>query len=244
MHTHSYAMGAPKNSPYPLTTLAVEGYCDFPAEVQDKPKPSPRALCVGPDISAGSFVVRPTGNRHQPMEKPGWWNPREEGENPMLKSVTASPTAIASITAESDTQKKVDYLNNRALKVFNNINLTFRDMFHLNSFSTPRYYKELIGAIKNGEYTINEEAAKKADENWKDHVEDPYEYWYDFDAFYGINFTKFPKPDWKGHEKATVELRAEYQRVQDVIAISPAEEALKAVQDFEKWLPSNAPKKQ
>lgn len=162
----------------------------------------------------------------------------------MLKSVTAAPTAIASITAESDTQKKVDYLNNRATQVFHNIGHTFREMFHLNSCSQPRYYKDLIDAIKNGEYTINEKAAKEADEGWGDHQEDPDEYWYSFNVFHGIDFTKFPKPDWKGRDKALVELRAEYQRVQDIIAIYPAEEALKAVQDFEKWLPSNAPKKQ
>lgn len=168
----------------------------------------------------------------------------KEGENPMLKSVTAAPTAIASITAESDTQKKVDYLNDRARKVFSDIERTFRQMFHLNSSSQPRYYKELIDAIKNGEYTIDEKAAKDADEKWQDHVEYPDEYWHDYNAFYGIDFTKFPKPDYRGREKALEELRAEYQRVQDAIAIFPAEEALKAVQDFEKWLPSNAPKKQ
>ena len=152
-------------------------------------------------------------------------------------------SAVASISVPSDEQKRIDYLNNRAQNVFYDIQRTFRGMFHLHGPSQPRYYKELLDAIKNGEYEIDEKEAKCADEAWEEYKERNNK-WFDYNVFYGINFTKFPKPDYKGFDAAEKELDAEFQAVKDVIAIMPAEEALARIHAFEKWVPSNAPTKQ
>lgn len=213
-----------------------------------KPAPEPAAKEAVNEIYTGcnaehthSFVTE--GNSTTTTEL--WWKKHKEGITPMsygLK-VNASPSAVASISVPSDEQKKVDYLNSRAQSVYYDIERTFRDMFHMNGPSQPRYYKELIDAIKNGDYEIDEKQAKYADEAWED-FQDNDDGYFDYNAFYGINFTKFPKADYKGRDAAYKELRAEFQRVKDIIAIMPAEEALSAVQAFEKWQPSNAPTKQ
>lgn len=173
---------------------------------------------------------------------PEWWSKKKE-ENPMRYETVSAPTAIASIAMPSDESQKIDYLNNRARNIFHKIDCSLTDMFRLHSSPKPAYYKDLIDAIKNGEYKINEKAANKADQDWEAVQADERD-WYNYDAFYGIDFTKFPKPDYEGREKAHAELSAEYQRVCDIIAVMPAEEALKAVQEFEKWQPSNAPTEQ
>lgn len=190
-----------------------------------------------------SFVSCSATSPTQTPNKPVWWEIQKEGNNPMRYETVSAPTAIASIAMPSEEQNKIDYLNRRAQNVHRNIEQKFRDMFHLYGPSQPRYYKELIDAIKNGDYEIDEKAAKAADEAWED-FQNNREDWFDYSVFYGINFPKFPKPDWKGRDVALKELSAEFQRVKDIIAIMPAEEALKAVQEFEKWTPSNAPAKQ
>lgn len=158
----------------------------------------------------------------------------------MRYETVAAPTAIASISVPSDEAKKIDYLMDRVNTIHRSIDHTFSEMFHLYGPSQPRYYKEMIDAIKNGDYEIDEKQAESADEAWKD-FQDGEERWFDYNVFYGIKFTKFPEPDRKGFDIARTELKAETQRVKDIVAILPAEEALKAVQEFQNWKPSNAP---
>lgn len=165
---------------------------------------------------------------------------KQEGINPMRYETATSTTAIASIAIPSEESKKIDYLNDRATSIYRNIDHSFYAMFHVHGPDNPRYYKELIDAIKNGEYEINEKEAKRADEAWENSQEDEDEGYY-FNVFYGITFTKFPKADHEGWAKARKELRDELTRIKDIVAILPAEEALKAVQEFQNWKPSNAP---
>lgn len=203
---------------------------------------------VKPALNELKSITNSCSHTHSFAEAPnelsttpnGWF--KQEGINPMSYglNVAASPSAIASVTIPSDEQKKIDYLNNRAQSVYYTIEGKLQGMFHLRGPSSPRYYKELIDAIKNDEYEIDEKEAQIADENWEHHLDNEDDY-FDYSAFYGINFTKFPKADYKGRDKAYIELRAELQAVKDVIAIMPAEEALARIQAFEKWVPSNAP---
>lgn len=197
------------------------------------------ATCEPSELKCIDCFVTNTGNS---TVKEYWWNKYQEGITPMRYDANAA-TAVASISVPSDEQKKIDYLNERARKIFNKIESSFSAMFHLYGPSQPRYYKELIDAIKNGDYEIDEKSAKRADAAWeeRDDEEDSY---FDYGVFYGINFTKFPKADYDGRDAAYKELREEFQKVLDIIAIMPAEEALAAVQAFEKWAPSNAPTKQ
>jgi hypothetical protein len=165
--------------------------------------------------------------------------PKQEGITPM-RYETAN-VATASIAIPSDEAKKIDYLNDRATSIYRNFDSLFYTMFHIHGDKQPRYYKDLIDAIKNGEYEIDEKAAKTADEAWENSQDEDFDEGFYYSVFHGINFTKFPKPDYKGLEKARKELRDELTRIKDIIAIMPAEEALKAVQDFQNWKPSNAP---
>ena len=202
-------------------------------KVSARPTDCYEAGCLAPIKPLADFYVCPGQSGKQ------------EGINPMRYETVAAPTAIASITATSDDQKKIDYLNERARSISRDIDVSFYEMFNIHSTPRPRYYKDLIDAIKNGDYEIDEKAAKQADELWEnsqDEDDEDHEGYY-HNAFFGINFTKFPKPDYKGLEKARRELSDELTRIKDIIAIMPADEALKAVQEFQSWKPSNAPTK-
>lgn len=169
---------------------------------------------------------------------------KEEGKTLMRYAETNTvfaPAAVASISVPSDEQKKIDYLNDRATAVYHNIERSFTAMFNLYRKHQPVYYKDLIDAIKNGEFTINEKEAKYADLSWKEFKDKEDDNYYDYDVFYGIDFTKFPKADHAAYAKARNELKDELQKVKDIIAIKSADAALEAVQAFEKWKPSNAP---
>lgn len=165
---------------------------------------------------------------------------KQEGITPMRYDTTSN-TAVASICVPSDEAKKIDYLNRRAEQICSNLQNSFYKMFNIYGDKTPRYYKDLIDAIKNGEYEIDEKEAKRMDEAWEMFQDEDSNEGFYFSPFHGINFTKFPKPDFAGKEKAYTELHDEVTRIKDIIAIMPAEEALKAVQEFQNWKPSNAP---
>lgn len=182
------------------------------------------------------FVADPSDN----LTPIGWV--KQEGITPMRYDANTA-SAVASISVPSDEQKKIDYLNDRARTVYHERSRTLRPLFNMDGPSKPRYYKELIDAIKNGEYEIDEKQAKYADEAWED-FKDSNQKWFDYNVFDGINFTKFPAADLTSYYAAEKELDAEFQAVKDVIAIMPAEEALARIQAFEKWVPSNAPTKQ
>jgi len=173
----------------------------------------------------------------------GWFN-QKEGNNPMRaysETYAVAPTAIASINVPSDEAKKIDYLNGRARDIRNTFrDTTIRKMFHFDGQTLPMTYRQLIDAIKNDEFEIDEKRAKRIDARFAEYQNGD-ESWFDYSAFDGLTFTGFPEPDKDGYAAAQKELKAEYQKVKDAIAILDAETALAAVQAFEEWKPSNAP---
>lgn len=141
-------------------------------------------------------------------------------------------------TAMSIEQNQTDYLTARASNVRVSLHAKLGNQFNLFVDNRPKTYKELIDAIKGGKYKLDEKRTKLIDASLDDDDEFgfcPYE------PFEGIVWDG-PQPDHKGHEDAAHELAKAHTKTLDAIKVLPAAEGLKALQEFENWVPSNLPK--
>jgi hypothetical protein len=140
-------------------------------------------------------------------------------------------------TAMTDSFDNTRYLTTRLEGIY--CSMPLRAMFNLNLNNSPKTYKELIAAIKNDKFSLDEKRTKIIDAQVEDSDED-------MDYFYGSAFDGIiwdgPKPDKKGYEIARAELKVAYQDALDVIKGSAdAEKRLAALEAFKNWKPSNAP---
>jgi hypothetical protein len=146
-------------------------------------------------------------------------------------------------TAMSIEQSQIDYLIVRARNVKSNLDYKLWDQFNMYADNTPKTYKELIDAIKGGKYKLNEKRTKQIDARIAADADEEF----DDDRFYfngpfdGIIFDG-PRPDRKGRDAASDELGKAFTKTMDAIKVLPATEGLKALQEFENWVPSNLPK--
>ena len=190
-----------------------------------------------PGLTVLGNKAKPWINHYYGMVKEAQKN---EGNNPMYNSYTAAPTAAATIVTADPAQAQRDYLLDRARKVLRQLDNNLFTMFGRFKKDRPETAQQLIDAIKNGKYTLDEKKLK-----YLEAQSDLYEY-DDIDEcgygpFYGINFTDFPGFDRDGHSKAEKELEAAFTALKDIIAIKSGDDALTALQAFEKWEPSNKP---
>lgn len=127
------------------------------------------------------------------------------------------------------TNNERTYLNNRSNDVFYAHRDTIADKFRINNSDQPKTYKELIDAIKNDKYTIDEKMAKRVDVAAEDGGYIPW------GNTCGIKFNLPTAPDWDGHSKAAAELEKARTVAKDIINTQDAAAGLKALQDFEAW---------
>lgn len=164
-----------------------------------------------------------------------------------LKTVQNSKEKENNMAVEkTEAQVKTDYLLRRLDDANYSASRKFRAAFGWDAPTTPRTYKELIDAIKNDKFTINEKRAKDIDEDFAEYLEERGtngggDYWY-ANPFDGLKFTDFPGYDAAGYEIARKELAKKHQETKDAIMVFPADQALKALKAFEDWTPSNLPK--
>lgn len=190
-----------------------------------------------PGLTVLGNKAKPWTNHYYGMVKEAQKN---EGNNPMYNSYTAAPTAAATIVTADPAQAQRDYLLDRARKVLRQLDNNLFTMFGRFKKDRPETAQQLIDAIKNGKYTLDEKKLK-----YLEAQSDLYEY-DDIDEcgygpFYGIDFTDYPGFDSDGHSKAEKELEAAFTALKDIIAIKSGDDALTALQAFEKWEPSNKP---
>ena len=134
-------------------------------------------------------------------------------------------------TAMSLEQNQIEYLNNRVYDVYRSFDLS--GMFNIYVNNSPKTYKELIDAIKNDKFKLDEKRTKRVDE-----LVENCDFW--DSAFDGIIWDG-PQPDYDGYEQARKELKAAFIATKDAINVLPPAEGLKALQEFEKFEPSNKP---
>lgn len=159
---------------------------------------------------------------------------KEEGNNPMY----ANNTTIASVQAApapEAIQRK--YLSDRAYDIKRGHLEALRQEFnYYNSNDKPTTYKELIDAIKNDKFTLDEKLTKRVDRAAAEDEDDEYfDDYFGYTVWTGIKFTDFPGYDYKGFDAASKALRDEFTKIEDTIAIMDPKDALAALQEFEKW---------
>jgi hypothetical protein len=122
------------------------------------------------------------------------------------------------------------YLNNR----LNAVSYTKQDeiyaQFRMGNSDLPKTYKELIDAIKNDKFTLDEKMTKKVD-GMADEGYNPY------GMVAGIKFDLPDAPDREGHNAAEKAMQKALQTAKDIINTSDAAAGLKALQDFMAWTP-------
>lgn len=133
-------------------------------------------------------------------------------------------------TAMSLEQNQIDYLSRRVDDVYRELRSPLAEKFNLYKDNAPRTYKELIDAIKNDKFKLNEKRIKLFDQDDDD------DGCYPYGPFDGIIWDG-PQPDQKGYEAACESLVKARIRALDIIRTSPAADGLKALQELEKWTP-------
>lgn len=137
-------------------------------------------------------------------------------------------------TAMSLEQNQIDYLSRRVDEVYRDLRSPLTEKFNLYKDNAPRTYKELIDAIKNDKFKLNEKRIKLFDTE-----DDDGGLFFPFGPFDGIIWDG-PQPDKKGFAAALDSLHKARIRALDIIKTSPAADGLKALQEFDKWTPEGA----
>lgn len=141
-------------------------------------------------------------------------------------------------TAMSLEQNQIDYLSCRVDDVYRELRSPLAEKFNLYKDNAPRTYKELIDAIKNDKFKLNEKRIKAMEARAEDDEDAGWDCPY-CGPFDGIIWDG-PQPDEKGYEAALDSLQKARIRALDIIKTSPAADGLKALQEFEKWTPEGA----
>lgn len=164
---------------------------------------------------------------------------KEEGKTPMRYNDNYASASANVTTVQSDAAVQRDYLLNRLSKAQYPKEQSFTKLFNLYVDNTPKTYKELIDAIKNDKFTLDPKAVKKVDKFSDEDNEYP-EGFNPFGAFFGIVWEGLT-PDPEGYQAAVKELCKQATAAKDIIMTGDAADGLKALQDFEAWLPDTSP---
>lgn len=149
------------------------------------------------------------------LDDPHPWPKKKEEENSMTTQNTER-----------------DYLKRRLMDALYIFQDDIATAFRIRNSETPKTYSELIDAIKNGKYTLDEKVTKRVDAYFEENGFTPW------GPFYGIKFQLDTAPDRDGYDAAEKALNKRWQDAQDIIMTGDAAAGLKALQDFEAWKPA------
>ena len=124
---------------------------------------------------------------------------------------------------------KKDYLETRAWRIKDEKVFELRQKFNMDNDPYPKTMKEFVKRIQDGKFVLEKRATK-------DGVEDEDNSFY-FDPWNlrGLSWRDPSKvKDEAGYDKAREELDTRFTAIQDIIAIDTPENALKAIQEWEK----------
>jgi len=153
-------------------------------------------------------------------------NSNQEGITPMrcyqdTPQVATSVVALAAPTPVEATMR--DFLTGRVYQVSNKLDVDLRKQFYMDEQSRPKTAEELIKAIEDGNYTLDQELIDRVGEDI-----------IHYNNEYGIRWGK-EKPDYKGYQAARAVLREATQEVVDTVSTASIEEARQALKDFKVW---------
>lgn len=145
------------------------------------------------------------------------WKHKQEEEN--------------SMTEKTEAAAQRDYLNGRLREVTWAKEKALEDAYNMHVDPRPKNYKDLIDAIKNDKFTLDTKRTKKIDSM----IESDLTFGI-FGCFDGILF--HGGPDDAGYEAAFKDMEVKRRATKDIIMSGVYADGLKALQDFEAWMPA------
>lgn len=140
----------------------------------------------------------------------------------MSKSTFNSAVVSVEGTASVEAVQR-DFATNRVKMILSDLKARLSEQFNMNAQSPPSTARDLIKAITEGDYVL--------DENKLDEHADELHY---YNSFFGIKWGK-NKPDRVGFDAARKVLDEKGQEVIDTVTLGSIEEARQAIADFKKW---------
>jgi hypothetical protein len=171
---------------------------------------------------------------------------KEEGINPMCygAKTAAIQTGAISITTEAGINLEAqtrEYLLGR-LQIAKSVKRNeLYKTFNYYKTKGPKNWTQAIELLKAGKFKLTKEGEKRLKKE-ATLSED------DICPFYAENFESYiefegltDQPDYDGFRKADDEMDAQILAIKDIIMVGTATDALKAIQAFADWKPSNQP---
>ncbi len=152
-------------------------------------------------------VPQPVCNYPSMEKKMGCKKTKEEVENTMT------------------TNSERDYLVRRIREIHNEITNRLYSQFRMSNSDSPQTYKELIDAITNKQYSLDEKMTARVDAGEANY----------YGPFYGFVWNMPDAPDSKGYEAAHKAARKAYQDALDIIQTSDAAAGLAAMKAYADW---------
>lgn len=159
---------------------------------------------------------------------------KQEGTIPMRYTDNSACATASVATPASDVSKQTSYLIERLSMLKYPKDRKLRDFFNFYVDNTPKTYKELIDVIKGDKFTLDAKIVARVDEVVADSDEDDCNC---YGPFYGIIWNG-PQTDRKGYTLAIEEMNKLFTATTDIIMGNVYADGLKAVQDFEAWMPT------
>jgi len=152
-------------------------------------------------------------------------NSNQEGITPMRynDAPQVANAAVALVGTPSIEATQRDFLTQRVSQVTYKHDQDLRKQFFMDEQDRPKTAEELIKAIEEGNYTLDQEMIDRTGEDI-----------IHYNNEYGIRWGK-EKPDHKGYKAAKAVLKEDAQEVIDTVTTASIEEARQALKDFKVW---------
>lgn len=149
----------------------------------------------------------------------------QEGEKPMCYKCNAMTSVIATSAPVPIEATQRDFATARVNQIREQHFDKLREQFFMDAEKEPKNARDLIKAIKEDAFSLDEKTLNQYDEG----VGLGY-----YQNTFGIRWGK-NKPDKAGFEKAETALKVEAQEVIDAATLSPADGLLQLLKDFQGW---------
>lgn len=154
-------------------------------------------------------------------------------------TINMAPAASASVSTKSDVQTQREHLLARLSGIDNDYRWgsksdELREIFNLDADNEPKTSRELLAAIKDGKFKLDERIADLQD---KGNHYDPVSDIYIMNPFGAIKFDG-PTPDKDGYTKARETVQNMIKDAKDTIIVKSPEDGLAAIKALEAWTPT------
>lgn len=175
-------------------------------------------------VPVHSFAYTPMPVPMPKANVSGPWSQKQEGNNPMTAKVNFNTAMNVAAPATNIEATQRDFAVSRINSTKYVLRDALRVQFHMDAHQPPRTAKDLIAAIKNDEFILDEKALTRVGEN-------ELKYYHNM---YGIIWGKVA-PDEAGYKVALDALDEATQAAIDAATLAPVGELQNVLKDYQNW---------